>query len=42
MSIESHIHNAADHIIAKNNGQSFFKKAEVIFSSKQQGVIRTD
>ena len=42
MPITSHIHNAANHIIAKNNCQSYFKKSEILFSSKQQGAIRAD
>ena len=42
MLIASHIHNAANHVIAKNNCQSYFKKFEVLFSRKQQGAIRAD
>ena len=42
MSIASHIYNAANHVIAKNNCQSYFKKFEVLFSRKQQGAIRAD
>ena len=42
MQIASHIHNAANHVIAKNNCQSYFKKFEVLFSRKPQGAIRTD
>ena len=41
MSITSHIHNAANHVIAKTCCQSYFKQFEVFFSRKQQGVIRT-
>ena len=40
--IASHIHNAANHVIAKNNCQSYFKKLEVLFSRKPQGAIRAD
>ena len=36
------IHNAANHVIAKNNCQSFFKRVEVLFSRKPQGAIRAD
>ena len=36
------IHNAANHVIAKNNCQSYFKEFEVLFSRKPQGAIRTD
>ena len=42
MQIASHIHNAANHVIAKNNCQSYFKKFEVLFSRKPQGAIRAD
>ena len=42
MLISSHIHNAANCVIAKNNWQSYFKKFEVFFSRKQQGAIRLD
>ena len=42
MLIASHIHNAANHVIAKNNCQSYFKKFEVLFSRKPQGAIRAD
>ena len=42
MPVASHIHNAANHVIAKNNCQSYFKKFEVLFSRKQQGAIRAD
>ena len=42
MLISSHIHNAANCAIAKNSGQSYFKRFEVFFSRKQQGAIRTD
>ena len=42
MQIASHIHNAVNHVIAKNNCQSFFKKFEVLFSRKPQGAIRAD
>ena len=42
MLIPSHIHNAANRVIAKNSWQSYFKKFEVLFSRKQQGGIRTD
>ena len=40
--IASHIHNAANQVIAKNNWECYFKKFEVLFSRKQQGVIRAD
>ena len=42
MQIASHIHNVANHIIAKNNCQSYLKKIEVLFSRKPRGVIRAD
>ena len=42
MPIASYIHNAATHVIAKNNCKSYFKKFEVLFSRKWQGAIRTD
>ena len=42
MWIASHIYNAVNHVIAKNNCQSYFKKFEVLFSRKQQGAIRAD
>ena len=42
MWIASHIYNAANHVIAKNNCQSYFKKFEVLFSRKQQGAIGAD
>ena len=42
MQIASHIHNAANHVIAKNNCQSYFKKFEVLFSRKPRGAIRAD
>ena len=42
MPVASHIYNAANHVIVKNNCQSCFKKFEVLFSRKQQGVIRAD
>ena len=42
MQIASHIHNAANHVIAKNNCQSYFKKFQVPFSRKPQGVIKAD
>ena len=42
MPIASHIHNAANHVIAKNNCQSYFKKFEVLFSRKPQVAIRAD
>ena len=34
MQIASHIHNAANHVIAKNICQSYLKKIEVLFSRK--------
>ena len=34
MPIASHMHNAANHVIAKNNCQRYFKKFEVLFSRK--------
>ena len=40
--IASHIHNAANHVIAKNNCQSYFKNFVVIFSRKHEGAFRTD
>ena len=42
MQIASHIHNAANHVIAKNNCQGYFKKFEVLFSRKPRGTIRAD
>ena len=39
MQIASHIYNAANHVISKNNYQSYFKKFEVSFSRKPQGAI---
>ena len=42
MPIASHIHNAANDVIAENNFQSYFKKFEVLFSRKPQGAIRAD
>ena len=42
INIASHIHNAANHVIAKNNCQSYFKKVEVLFCRKPQGAIRAD
>ena len=42
MSITSNIHNAANHAIAKNSCQSYFKKLEILFSRKPQGAIRAD
>ena len=42
MPVASLIYNAANHVIVKNNCQSYFKKFEVLFSRKQQGVIRAD
>ena len=42
MPLVSHIHNAANHFIAKNNCQNYFKKFEVPFSRKQQGATRAD
>ena len=42
MPIASHIHNAVNHIIAKNNCQSYFKRFEVLFPRKQQAVIKAD
>ena len=42
MLISSHIHNASHRAIAENSWQSCFKKFEVLFSRKQQGLIRTD
>ena len=40
--IASHIHNAVNHVIAKNNCQSYFKKFEVLFSRQPRGAIRAD
>ena len=40
--IASHIHNAAKHVIVKNNCQSYFKNFVVIFSRKHEGAFRTD
>ena len=34
MQIASHIHNAANHVIAKNICKSYLKKIEVLFSRK--------
>ena len=42
MPIASHIHNAANYVVAKNNCQSYSKKCEILFSRKEQGAIRTD
>ena len=42
MQIALNIHNAATHVIAKNNCQSYFKKFEVFFSRKPQGAVRAD
>ena len=42
MHIASHIHNVANHVIAKNNCQSYCKKFEVLFSRKPRSVIRAD
>ena len=42
MPITSHIHNAVDHVIAKNICQSYFKTFQVLFCRKQQGAIMTD
>ena len=42
MQISSHIHNAVNRAIEKNNWQSYLKQFEVLFSRKQQGSIRTD
>ena len=42
MPVASHIYNAANHVIVKNNCQSYFKKFEVLFSRKQQGAIGAD
>ena len=42
MQTASHIHNAANYVIAKNNCQSYFKKFEFLFSGKPQGAIRAD
>ena len=42
MEIASHIHNAANHVIARSNCQSYFKKFEVLFSRKLLGAIRAD
>ena len=38
----SHIHNAANHAIAKISWESYFKKFEVFLSRKQQGALKTD
>ena len=42
LTITSYIHNTANHAIAKNSCQSYLKKFEVLFSRRQQGVIRAD
>ena len=42
MPITSHIHNAVDHVIAKNICQSYFKTFQVLFCREQQGAIMTD
>ena len=42
MPVASHIYNAANHVIVKNNCQSYFKKSEVLFSRKQHGAIMVD
>ena len=42
MQIASHIHNAANQVIAKNNWQSCFKKFQIFNSRKSQGAIRAD
>ena len=42
MPIASHVHNAANHTIAKNRCQSYFKTFEALFYRKHQGAIRTD
>ena len=42
MQIASHINNATNHIIAKNNCQSYFQKIEVLFFRKPQSAIWTD
>ena len=42
MLITSHIRNVANHAIAKNSWQRYFKNFELLFSRKQQCVIRTD
>ena len=42
MEIASHIHNAANHVIVKNNCQSYFKKFEVLFCRQRRGAIRAD
>ena len=39
MQIAQQIHNAANHVIAKNNCWSYFKKIEALFSRKPQGTI---
>ena len=42
MLISSHIHNAVNRVIVKKRWQSYFKNIEILFSTKQQGTIRTD
>ena len=42
MQTASQIHNAANHGIAKNKCQSYFKIFEVLFSRKPWGAIRAD
>ena len=42
MQIASHIHNASNHVIAKNNCQNYFEKFEVVFSRQPWGAIKAD
>ena len=42
MLIASHIHNAPNCAIVKSSYQTFFEKFEVLFSTKQQGAIRSN
>ena len=42
MLIFSHIHNAVNRVIVEKRWQSYFKNTEILFSTKQQGTIRTD
>ena len=42
MLIASHIHNVANCATVKSSCQTFLKKFEVLFSTKQQGAIRSN
>ena len=42
MQIVSHVHNAANHVIAKSSCQSYFQKFEVLFSRKPRIATRAD